>query len=216
MRLDVGAGKRLSARAGLRPDLRLREDQRRVLRAGARRRRGGGRPRRTAGRHQPRRWSSRRSATSASSAASARCIKYGGAAMVDPALKRSFAEEVVLLQSAGLKPVIVHGGGPGDHADAGEAGAQVRVRRRAAHHRRRRRSQVVEMVLTGRINTEIVGLHQQLGRQRHRPVGQGRAAADARTSCSPPRASPTSGFVGEIEASTPTSWGCSWSAATCR
>ena len=42
-----------------------------------------------------------------------RCvIKYGGAAMVDPALKRSFAEEVVLLQSAGLKPVIVHGGGP--------------------------------------------------------------------------------------------------------
>ena len=39
-------------------------------------------------------------------------IKYGGAAMVDPALKRSFAEEVVLLQSAGLKPVIVHGGGP--------------------------------------------------------------------------------------------------------
>ena len=39
-------------------------------------------------------------------------IKYGGAAMVQPELKRSFAQDVVLLQAAGLRPVIVHGGGP--------------------------------------------------------------------------------------------------------
>ena len=39
-------------------------------------------------------------------------IKYGGAAMIDKKLKQSFAEALVLLQSLGMKPVIVHGGGP--------------------------------------------------------------------------------------------------------
>ena len=67
-------------------------------------------------------------------------IKYGGAAMIDPALKRSFAEEMVLLQSAG--PAAGHRPRrrPRDHQDAGEDGAQVGVRRRPADHRRARRS----------------------------------------------------------------------------
>src|SRR5881398_3679731 len=39
-------------------------------------------------------------------------IKYGGAAMVDPALKEEFARDVVLLKYVGMKPVVVHGGGP--------------------------------------------------------------------------------------------------------
>ena len=39
-------------------------------------------------------------------------IKYGGAAMIENNLKQSFAEDIVLLQSLGMKPVIVHGGGP--------------------------------------------------------------------------------------------------------
>ena len=39
-------------------------------------------------------------------------IKYGGAAMIDESLKRSFAQDIVLLQSLGMLPVIVHGGGP--------------------------------------------------------------------------------------------------------
>ena len=39
-------------------------------------------------------------------------IKYGGNAMVDEELKRAFAQDVVFLRSAGLKPVVVHGGGP--------------------------------------------------------------------------------------------------------
>ena len=39
-------------------------------------------------------------------------IKYGGAAMVDTELQMSFARDVVLLQAVGIKPVIVHGGGP--------------------------------------------------------------------------------------------------------
>src|ERR1700730_11048458 len=39
-------------------------------------------------------------------------IKYGGAAMTDPALKEEFARDVVLLKYVGMNPVIVHGGGP--------------------------------------------------------------------------------------------------------
>ena len=39
-------------------------------------------------------------------------VKFGGNAMVDPALSRTFAEDIVLLRSVGLKPVVVHGGGP--------------------------------------------------------------------------------------------------------
>ena len=39
-------------------------------------------------------------------------IKYGGAAMSEPALKEEFARDVVLLKYVGMKPVIVHGGGP--------------------------------------------------------------------------------------------------------
>ena len=38
--------------------------------------------------------------------------KFGGNAMVDPALSQTFAEDIVLLRSVGLKPVVVHGGGP--------------------------------------------------------------------------------------------------------
>jgi acetylglutamate kinase len=89
-------------------------------------------------------------------------IKYGGAAMVDPALKRSFAHEVVLLQSAGLRPVIVHGGGPEITKTLEKLGRKSEFsdgqRITGAEEVR-----VVEMVLTGKINTEIVGLINTLG-----------------------------------------------------
>ena len=39
-------------------------------------------------------------------------IKYGGNAMIDDSLKRAFAEDIVFLRRVGLKPVVVHGGGP--------------------------------------------------------------------------------------------------------
>ena len=39
-------------------------------------------------------------------------IKYGGAAMVDPALREEFARDVVLLKYVGMNPIVVHGGGP--------------------------------------------------------------------------------------------------------
>ena len=82
--------------------------------------------------------------------------------MVDPALKRSFAEEIVLLQSAGLRPVVVHGGGPEITRTLERLGRKTEF----ADGQRITGAediQVVEMVLTGRINTEIVGLINSLG-----------------------------------------------------
>ncbi|MDB4982784.1 MAG: Glutamate N-acetyltransferase, partial [Myxococcales bacterium] len=127
-----------------------------------------------------------------------RCvIKYGGAAMVDPELKRSFCQEVVLLQSAGLQPVIVHGGGPeitktldkmgrkSEFADGQRITGLEDVR-------------VVEMVLTGKINTEIVGLLNTLGGN-----AIGLSGKDGRllmaTKLEPLPGKPDLGFVGEIE-----------------
>ncbi len=124
-------------------------------------------------------------------------IKYGGAAMIDPALKRSFAEEMVLLQSAGLRPVIVHGGGPeitktlekmgrkSEFADGQRITGAEEVR-------------VVEMVLTGRINTEIVGLINSLGGNAIGLSGKdGRLLVAHKLAPAPGK--PDLGFVGEIE-----------------
>ena len=82
-------------------------------------------------------------------------IKYGGAAQTDPGLKESFAQDVVLLQSLGMQPVIVHGGGPevsrvmesqGLKAEFVD-GLRVTTAEGLA---------VTEMVLSGQINKDIV------------------------------------------------------------
>jgi acetylglutamate kinase len=124
-------------------------------------------------------------------------IKYGGAAMVDPALKRSFAEEVVLLQSAGLRPVIVHGGGPEITRTLEKMGRKSEF----ADGQRitgAEEIQVVEMVLTGRINTEIVGLINTLGGNAIGLSGKdGRLLTAHKLMPAPGK--PDLGFVGEIE-----------------
>ena len=66
-------------------------------------------------------------------------IKYGGAAMIDDALKEEFARDVVLLKYVGMNPVVVHGGGPATSPLHGAARDEGRVRRRAARLRRRDR-----------------------------------------------------------------------------
>lgn len=84
-------------------------------------------------------------------------IKYGGSAMTQEALKDGFAEDVVLMKYVGLNPVIVHGGGPQIDQMLGRLGMKptfkrgVRVTDRAT-------MDVVEMVLGGKINKEIVTL----------------------------------------------------------
>ncbi len=82
-------------------------------------------------------------------------IKYGGAAMVEAELKASFARDVTLLKQVGINPVIVHGGGP----QIGEVLKKVGKQAEFVHGMRvtdRETMDVVEMVLAGRVNKEIV------------------------------------------------------------
>ncbi|MCB1191793.1 MAG: acetylglutamate kinase [Leptospiraceae bacterium] len=84
-------------------------------------------------------------------------IKYGGAAMVEEELKDSFAIDIVMLKYVGIKPVIVHGGGPEINALLDSLNIQsefVRGRRKTD----KKTMEVVEMVLTGKINKQIVSL----------------------------------------------------------
>jgi len=89
-------------------------------------------------------------------------IKYGGHAMTDAALQASFAADVVLLKHIGVRPVIVHGGGPQIAATLDRMGRQSQFidGRRVTDDET---MEVVEMVLGGKINREIVELIQQAG-----------------------------------------------------
>jgi acetylglutamate kinase len=89
-------------------------------------------------------------------------LKYGGSAMTDPALRASFARDVVLLKYIGLRPVIVHGGGP----QIGRTLERLGVQSTFVDGLRVTDDQtmdVVEMVLGGTVNREIVALIQQAG-----------------------------------------------------
>ncbi len=84
-------------------------------------------------------------------------IKYGGAAQTDKALKKAFAEDVVLLSFIGIRPVIVHGGGPMINETMQKMGKTPSF---VQGHRvtDEETMDIVEMVLGGRINKEIVTL----------------------------------------------------------
>jgi acetylglutamate kinase len=84
-------------------------------------------------------------------------IKYGGAAMEDGRLKEQFAQDVLLLRLVGIRPVIVHGGGPQIGALMKRLGKESRFvgGMRVTDEET---VEIVEMVLVGRINKEIVGL----------------------------------------------------------
>jgi len=82
-------------------------------------------------------------------------IKYGGAAMVEDALKAAFATDITLLKQVGINPVVVHGGGP----QIGRVLAKVGKKAEFVHGMRvtdRETMDVVEMVLAGLVNKEIV------------------------------------------------------------
>ncbi|GAA2394416.1 acetylglutamate kinase [Streptomyces glaucosporus] len=102
-------------------------------------------------------------------------IKFGGNAMVDEDLKAAFAQDVVFLRHAGLKPVVVHGGGPQINAHLDKLGlvsefkAGLRVTTDEA-------MDVVRMVLAGQVQRELVGLL-----NRHGPLAVGMTGEDAHT-----------------------------------
>jgi acetylglutamate kinase len=91
-------------------------------------------------------------------------IKYGGNAMTDATLQRSFARDIVLLKQVGIRPVVVHGGGP----QIGKLLAQLGRESQFVGGMRVTDSEtmdVVEMVLGGQVNKRIVHLINQQGGQ---------------------------------------------------
>ncbi|GII80871.1 acetylglutamate kinase [Sphaerisporangium rufum] len=100
-------------------------------------------------------------------------IKYGGHAMADVALRESFADDMVFLLHAGLRPVVVHGGGPQINAHLDRLGietsftAGLRVTTPET-------MEVVRMVLVGQVNRDVVGLI-----NRHGPFAVGMSGEDA-------------------------------------
>lgn len=82
-------------------------------------------------------------------------IKYGGNAMIDENLKRSFAKDMVLLKYVGVNPVIVHGGGPQIDEILRKVGKETR-REKGLRVTDAETMEYVEMVLVGQVNKEIV------------------------------------------------------------
>ncbi|MBE0624827.1 MAG: acetylglutamate kinase [Burkholderiales bacterium] len=133
-------------------------------------------------------------------------VKYGGNAMTDPALQRSFAHDVVLLKLVGMHPVVVHGGGPQIEAllkRIGKTGEFVQGMRVTDAET----MDVVEMVLGGAVNKDIVTLINQAGGKAVGLTGQDGAFIRARKLMLPDKDKPTQmldiGQVGEIEAIDP-------------
>ena len=91
-------------------------------------------------------------------------IKYGGNAMVEDALKHNFARDIVLMKLVGMNPIIVHGGGP----QIGELLERLNIESKFVNGMRvtdNATMDVVEMVLGGQVNKEIVSLINQQGGQ---------------------------------------------------
>ncbi|MCZ4097569.1 acetylglutamate kinase [Streptomyces sp. SID13666] len=125
-------------------------------------------------------------------------IKFGGNAMVDEELKAAFAQDVVFLRHAGLRPVVVHGGGPQISAQLDRLGitssftAGLRVTTPET-------MDVVRMVLAGQVQRQLVGLLNE-----HGPFAVGMTGEDAHTMTAVKRHAVVDGeqvdigFVGEI------------------
>jgi acetylglutamate kinase len=100
-------------------------------------------------------------------------VKYGGNAMIDDELKEAFAQDIMFLRYAGLRPVVVHGGGPQIAAMLKRVGLTsefkggLRVTTPEV-------MEVVRMVLTGQVGRELVGLLNQ-----HGPLAVGLSGEDA-------------------------------------
>ena len=101
-------------------------------------------------------------------------IKYGGHAMLDSELQRAFAADLVFLRYAGLKPVVVHGGGPQISAMLGRLGVPTEFRG-GLRVTTPEAIDVVRMVLVGQVGRQLVGLINE-----HGPFAVGMSGEDAR------------------------------------
>ncbi len=100
-------------------------------------------------------------------------IKYGGNAMVDESLKAAFATDIVFLRTVGVKPVVVHGGGPQISSMLARLGIESEFRG-GLRVTTPEAMDVVRMVLMGQVNRELVGLINSRG-----PLAVGLSGEDA-------------------------------------
>jgi acetylglutamate kinase len=119
-------------------------------------------------------------------------VKYGGAAMKDSSLKATVMRDIVFLACVGLRPIVVHGGGPEINSWLDKLGIEpqfkngLRVTDAAT-------MDVVEMVLVGRVNKEIVALINQAG-----GAAIGLCGKDGNLLKARPQGQEGIGFVGEV------------------
>jgi len=124
-------------------------------------------------------------------------VKYGGNAMVDPALGRNVADDVVLLRAVGLRPVVVHGGGPQISELMARLGKEAEFRE-GLRVTDAETVDIARMVLVGKVNREIVSAINV-----HGPLAVGLSGEDAGLIRASARHEAL-GFVGDIAAVNPT------------
>ncbi len=127
-------------------------------------------------------------------------VKYGGAAMVNESLRAAVAEDLVLMSCVGIRTVLVHGGGPEIDAMLRRLGKEP-VFIGGLRYTDEETMEVVQMVLAGKVNKELVGLIQRAGGRALGLCGlDGGLLAAERRSKAGPDGSPGAdlGLVGEI------------------
>jgi acetylglutamate kinase len=124
-------------------------------------------------------------------------VKYGGNAMIDPALGRAVADDVVLLRAVGLKPVVVHGGGPQISELMARLG-KVPEFRDGLRVTDAETVDIARMVLVGKVNRDIVAAINV-----HGPLAVGLSGEDAGLILAGAR-NPELGYVGDVRAVNPT------------
>jgi acetylglutamate kinase len=123
-------------------------------------------------------------------------VKYGGNAMVEPDLARTFAQDIVLMRSVGLRPVVVHGGGP-QISDLMSRLGKVPEFRDGQRVTDAETIDIARMVLVGKVNRDIVSSINV-----HGPLAVGLSGEDAGLILASAR-NPELGFVGDVHAVNP-------------
>ena len=124
-------------------------------------------------------------------------VKYGGNAMIDPGLGRAVADDVVLLRAVGLKPVVVHGGGPQISDLMARLGKEPEFRD-GLRVTDAETVDIARMVLVGKVNRDIVAAINV-----HGPLAVGLSGEDAGLILASAR-TPELGYVGDVRAVNPT------------
>jgi acetylglutamate kinase len=124
-------------------------------------------------------------------------VKYGGNAMVDPGLGRAVADDVVLLRAVGLRPVVVHGGGPQISDLMARLGKEPEFRD-GLRVTDAETVDIARMVLVGKVNRDIVSAINV-----HGPLAVGLSGEDAGLILAGAR-NPDLGYVGDVRSVNPT------------